>query len=196
MTRQLFERVKQLENTAKIQNDAGLFIDMKNTQVRVDIGGKRGQVRNFDSVEAAGRWLEKVIDEHPAATGSIIVDDFCSLYSDPEDLRAEIAGILGNRVIGSPMGDMSSGGIPVLHFGTLKTMGTADINLWLLADAIWTYYRTAEFSARLKINSFTEQDRLALQVFLTFFVWDRIDPYEKIANDFLNFFYQVGGRHE
>lgn len=190
--RGLLERVKQLEGVVKDQKDLPLFCDLTNRLLRIDVGGKRGQILEFDSVEEAACRLEKVIDEHPAAAGSITVDDLTDLYSDSYELRQEIAEILGDRVIDSPMGKISRKGIPCLHFGDLKNQERANIRFWLLAGAIKAYFKTPGFSSRLKTRSFTEDDGIVLLVFLTLYAWDRIGEPEQITNDFYDLVLKVG----
>ena len=139
----LENRVKELEGKMRSQMDGGLWVDMTNNRVRVDTGGKRGKEQVFPTVYEAARWLEKQIDHHPAATGSITVDNLCDLSPDAEALKNEIREIIPGEIKWA-WDTYSADLLPGVVFAHCKTDHPADLNRWLLAS-VMRYFNARDF---------------------------------------------------
>lgn len=171
-------RLAELEQMAKVRRSGDLWIEMKNNIVRVD-RQKRGKERVFDSVYQAARWLEKELDEAPGAVGSVIVTDLTDVFTDSDQLRAEIAPLIGQVDLGACL------------FGHLKTegeAGPADVSLWLLASKLYEL-RLFELTGQ----ELTQDQINILTGFYKVYIWDR-EPAS--ISGFLELVRQAGDIHK
>jgi hypothetical protein len=207
--RDIEKRLDELEKVIKSQDDSPIWIDGKNNIIRMDVNSRRGEEITFPTTFAAARWLEKRIDDHPAAVGSYMVDNICDLYEDSEELKDTIRKIIPDPIVVPDLAPhlvdgrivyqeksgpcnhptvFSADELPTCLFAHLKTTQPADINLWCLAILIKRYFGTPEFRERYQNGVLSDDDINLNFVFYIIYGWDKEEP---SLNDFAQLFRQL-----
>lgn len=150
-------RLDQLEAKFKAEQESGLWVDMVDNVVRLDVGRRRGKENTFPSSFDAARWVEKQIDNHGSAYGSIIVHNICELYEKSDQLK-EVVQMFLPGTVKTTYGEFSAESLCGTVVGNIKTFQPASLNLWLLANVIEQYFSLHEFKQRYLADSFTDDD--------------------------------------
>jgi len=82
MPTKLNERLKLLEERVKVLEAGGIFVDMMDNIVRIDIGTRRGKEMEFPTVFQASKYVEKWMEKATEVHGVVFVSSIADLFYD------------------------------------------------------------------------------------------------------------------
>lgn len=179
MNKLLSKRLDDLEKTIQSSADLPLWIDGKNSTVKLDIVNHGEEVTTFDTVYETRRWLEQQIAKHPA--GGIIcyqVDNLADLCDGADELRSIISTILPDHELSG-----------TLALRRIPPGGQANLLLWCLAGALAEYFGTPQFSERWNTKRFTALDDCMMTALFAVYAWDTAE--DDLFGSWARLFYQV-----
>jgi hypothetical protein len=82
MSATLSTRLSLLEERLKVIEAGGIWVDMLDTKVRIDIGTRRGKEIEFPTVFQAAKYVERWMEKAVEVRGVVFVSNIADLMND------------------------------------------------------------------------------------------------------------------
>ena len=201
----LKKRLEELETQIKNAGEMPVWIDGKNSTVRVDVNRRRGEPVTFHSPIEAIAWIEKQIGAHAGGVIAYHVDNICDLHENGGELREVIRGLIPGQVVIPQAGGQVIGGqvkpltfdadnLPVtIGMGRIDAGAPADMRLWCLAGFMDRVFGTRAFEDHWKSGDLTGDENQLFLACLAIYSWQYKGEKQAAENDFARLFFQVTG---
>lgn len=197
----LKKRLEELEAQIKNAGEAPIWVDGKNSTVRVDVNRRRGGPVTFLTPSQAIAWIEKQIGAHAGGVINYHIDHICDLWENGDQLKDIIRGFIPEPVIiPRSSGRVIGGQVQPLVFdpdNLPATIGLAKIDagipanlrLWCLVGLIEQFFTDRAFSERWQSGQLTEKDNQMILACAVIYSWDEGEL--KDIGGFSRLFFQV-----